>query len=85
MNINNAMKKLQMAILQTGLVININRSQFFSADQKRFIPMVSLTTKVYHYYEPSGEWKEQTFEIIRTSSQVDALMCLFDIYKAVSG
>lgn len=85
MNINNAMKKLQMAILQTGLVININRSQFFSADQKRFIPMVSLTTKVYHYYETSGEWKDQTFEIIRTSSQVDVLMCLFDIYKAVSG
>ena len=84
MNINNAMKKLQMAILQTGLVININRSQFFSADQKRFIPMVSLTTKVYHYYETSGEWKDQTFEIIRTSSQVDVLMCLFDIYKAVS-
>lgn len=85
MNISGTMKKLQRAILNTGLVIAINRAQFYSVDQKRFIPMISLTTKVFHYYEKTCEWKEQTFEIIRTSSQVDALMCLADIYKAVSG
>jgi len=84
MNIAGTMKKLQKAILQTGLVININRTQFYSANQKRFIPVISLTTKVFHYYESTCEWKDQTFEIIRTSSQVDALMCLVDIYKAVS-
>lgn len=79
------MKKLQKAILQTGLAISISRSQFYSVDQNRFIPIVSLTTKVFHYYEKLGEWKEQTFEIIRTSSQIDAMMCMVDIYKAVSG
>lgn len=84
-NINGTMKKIQMAILQTGLVITISRSQFYSQEQKRFIPMISLSTKVFHYYEKFGEWKDQTFEIIRTSSQVDALMCMVDIYKAVSG
>lgn len=83
MNINSKMKKLQMAILQSGLAISINRSQFYSVEQNRFIPMVSLSTKVFHYYERLGEWKNQTFEIIRTSSQVDALMCLLEIYKAV--
>ena len=83
MNINSKMKKLQMAILQSGLAISINRSQFYSVEQNRFIPMVSLSTKVFHYYERLGEWKDQTFEIIRTSSQVDALMCLLEIYKAV--
>ena len=83
MNINSKMKKLQMAILQRGLAISINRSQFSSVEQNRFIPMVSLSTKVFHYYEGIGEWKDQTFEIIRTSSQVDALMCLLEIYKAV--
>ena len=83
MNINSKMKKLQMAILQIGLAISINRSQFYSVEQNRFIPMVSLSTKVFHYYERLGEWKDQTFEIIRTSSQVDALMCLLEIYKAV--
>ena len=83
MNINSKMKKLQMAILQSGLAISINRSQFYSVEQNRFIPMVSLPTKVFHYYERLGEWKDQTFEIIRTSSQADALMCLLEIYKAV--
>lgn len=83
LNINSKMKKLQMAILQSGLAISINRSQFYSVEQNRFIPMVSLSTKVFHYYERLGEWKDQTFEIIRTSSQVDALMCLLEIYKAV--
>lgn len=83
MNINSKMKKLQMAILQSGLAISINRSQFYSVEQNRFIPIVSLSTKVFHYYERLGEWKDQTFEIIRTSSQVDALMCLLEIYKAV--
>ena len=83
MNINSKMKKLQMAILQCGLAISINRSQFYSVEQNRFIPMVSLSTKVFHYYERLGEWKDQTFEIIRTSSQADALICLLEIYKAV--
>lgn len=83
MNINSKMKKLQMAILQSGLAISINRSQFYSVEQNRFISMVSLSTKVFHYYERLGEWKDQTFEIIRTSSQADALMCLLEIYKAV--
>lgn len=83
LNINSKMKKLQMAILQSGLAISINRSQFYSVEQNRFIPMVSLSTKVFHYYERLGEWKDQTFEIIRTSSQVDALICLLEIYKAV--
>lgn len=84
MNINGKMKKLQQAILQTGLVITINHSQFYSAEQKRFVPIVTLSTKVTHYYERFEEWKDQTYEIIRTSSQVDALMCLVDIYKAVT-
>lgn len=84
-NINGTMKKLQMAILQSGLAITIGRTQFYSPEQHRFIPMISLSTKVFHYYEKSGEWKEQTFDIIRTSSQADALMCMVDIYKAVSG
>lgn len=84
-NINNTMKKLQKAILQTGLAVAISRSQFYSVDQNRFIPIISLTTKVFHYSKKTDEWKDQTFEIIRTSSQVDALMCMVDIYKAVSG
>lgn len=84
MNINGKIKKLQMALLQRGLAIAIGRTQFYSNEQQRFIPIISLSTKVFHYYEKSGEWKDQTFEIIRTSSQTDVLMCLVDIYKAVT-
>ena len=85
MNIQTTMKKLQKAILQTGLVININRSQFYSHEQNRFIPVVILVTKVSRYFESTDKWKDVDMEIIRTSSQVDALNCLVDIYKAVSG
>lgn len=85
MNIAGTMKKLQKALLETGLVININRTQFYSAEQNRFIPIISLSTKVSHFNKRTSEWKEQSYEIIRTSSQVDALMCLVDIYKAVRG
>lgn len=84
MNIQTTMKKLQKAILQTGLVININRSQFYSYEQKKFIPVVTLVTKVGRYFESTDEWKNVNYEIIRTSSQVDALLCMVDIYKAVS-
>ena len=78
------MKRLQKAILQHGLAITISRGEFYSNDQKRFVPTITLSTKVFHHYERTGEWKDQTFEIIRTSSQVDALLCMVEIYKAVS-
>ena len=82
MNINGTIKKLQTAILQSGLIITISRSQFYSADQKRFVPIITLSTKVSSLNK-KNEWKEKEFEIIRTSSQIDVMLCLVDIYKAV--
>lgn len=83
MNINGTMKKLQTAILQTGLPITISRSQFYSVDQNRFVPVITLSTKI-SALNKKGEWKDRDFKIIRTTSQVDALLCMVDIYKAVS-
>ena len=83
MNISGIIKKLQKAILHKGLAIAINRNQFYSADKGCFIPIISLTTRIT-YLTKKGEWKEKNYEIIRTSSQVDVLECLVDIYKAVS-
>lgn len=83
MNINGTIKKLQTAILRTGLVITINRSQFYSGEQKRFITMISLSTKETYYCEKRQGWKERSFEIIKTPSQVEVLNCMVDIYKAV--
>ena len=83
MNINGTIKKLQTAILQYGIPITISRSQFYSADQNRFVPIISLSMKVSALTK-LGIWKDINYEIIRTSSQIDALLCLVDIYKAVS-
>lgn len=84
MNMNAMMNKLQTAILHKGLPISINRSQFYSAEQKRFIPVMTLSTKVYRLNEKTGIWSDKDYEIIRTCSQPDVLECLADIYKAVS-
>ena len=84
MNVNAIMNKLQTAILHKGLAISINRTQFFSAEQKRFIPVITLTTKVTHRNQNTGKWSNQDYEIMRTCSMPDALECLADIYKAVS-
>ena len=82
MNKNGTMKKLQTAILQQGIPITISRSQFYSAEQNRFVPIITLSMKVSALTK-MGIWKDINYEIIRTSSQVDALLCLVDIYKAV--
>lgn len=83
MNIKGTMKKLQTAILQTGLPITISNNQFYSPDQNRFVPIIILSTKIYSLGR-DGEWKDKNYEILRTSSKIDALMCLVEIYKAVS-
>jgi hypothetical protein len=46
MNCNAVMKKLQRAILSTGLVIKISASQFYSEEQDRFLrlPAAFFTT-----------------------------------------
>lgn len=44
MNLNTTMKKLQRAILSTGLVIKIGTSQFYSPEQGRMITMWILST-----------------------------------------
>ena len=83
MKIKGTTKKLQSAILQTGLPITITSSQFYSVDQNRFIPIITLSTKTFTKCK-NGEWKDKNYEILRTSSQVEILLCLAEIYKAVS-
>lgn len=84
MNTAATIKKLQQAIVHHGLIININKSQFYSTDKKCFIPVISLTTRIT-YLNKYDQWREKNFEILKTTSQTDILLCLVDIYKAVSG
>lgn len=84
MNYIGTMNRLQRALLQHNLVVTIGRSEFFSVDQGRFIPMYSLTTPILTYSNRQKRWVNGKLEIIKTCSQIDALMCMVDIYKAVS-
>lgn len=83
MNLNGRMKKLQTAIIKTGLVIKVNTHQFYSVDQKRMITSYSICTPVTYYSERKEEWKEKDHEILKTCSMPDIIFCLLDIYKAV--
>ena len=76
------MRKLQRAILQTGLVIKIGTTQFYSAEQKRMITIYILSTRVLQKNQ-RGEWKEKDYEILRTASQIEVENCLNNIWQAV--
>lgn len=82
MNLNRIMKKLQLAILQTGLVIKINTRQFFSQDQNRMITIFVLSTPVT-YINTYGKCKLKDFEILSSASGIEIVKCLNDIYRAV--
>ena len=81
-NLKGKMKKLQTAIVKSGLIIKINQNQFYSADQNRMITSYRIITPTYQ--KIGGEWKDKDYEILKTCSIVDIIYCLMDIYKAVS-
>ena len=84
MNLKGKLKKLQTAILKTGLVIKVNQNQFFSDDQKRMITIYRICTPVDYYSEKYHEWKMTDYEVLKTCSMSEVIFCLLDIYKAVS-
>ena len=83
MNLRGKMKKLQTAIIGTGLVIKINSNQFFSDDQKRVITSYQITTPVTQWSDLKQEWGKRDYEIVKTCSMPEIIMCLVDIYKEV--
>ena len=85
MNLNGRMKKLQTAIVKTGFVIKINTNQFYSDEQKRMITSYRICTPITCFSEKYQKWKIMDFEILKTCSMIDIVLCLLDIYKAVSG
>ena len=82
-NLSAIVKKLQRAILSTGLVIKLGSSQFYSADQGRTITMWSLSTPVMEYSK--GKWKMRDLEILRTASQADVVLTLKEIWEQSQG
>lgn len=82
MNFGKIKNKLQRAILQRGIVIKIGTTQFYSKEQNRMITIHILSTRIT-YQNTNGEWKEKDYEILRSSSQVEIINCLNDIWQEV--
>lgn len=83
MNINRSMKKLQRAIVNKGMIIKINSNQFFSPEQNRMITSYRVCTPVVKYSFKDKTTYETDYEIIKSCSIAEIVMCLSDIYKAV--
>ena len=81
MNLNTTMKKLQRAILSTGLVIKIGTSQFYSPEQGRMITMWILSTPTLQ--NGRNGWRTRDYEILQSASAVDAVKCLAEIWEEV--
>lgn len=81
MNLNTNMKKLQRAILSTGLVIKIGTSQFYSPEQERMITMWILSTPTLQ--NGLNGWRMRDYEILRTASAVEAVKCMADVWEQV--
>lgn len=82
MNLTGKMKKLQMAIVKSGLPVKVNTQQFHSVDQNRMINSYRVTIPVSSRTK-DGEWKEKEYEVIKTCSMPEVIFCLADIWKAV--
>ncbi len=83
MNLNATMKKLQRAILSTGLVIKIGTSQFYSPEQGRMITMWILSTPTLQ--NGRNGWRMRDYEVLRTASAVEAVKCLADVWEQTKG
>ena len=83
MNLNTTMKKLQRAILSTGLVIKIGTSQSYSSEQGRMITMWIWSTPTLH--NGRSGWRVRDYEILRTASAVEAVKCLADVREQIKG
>lgn len=83
-NLKAITKKLQKAILQTGLVIKMGSTQFYSQEQQRMITIYILSTTIIQRNQ-SGEWTDKNYEILRSASDVEIVRCLSDIWQQVKG
>lgn len=79
MNLNVVMRKLQRAIVSTGLVVKIGTRQFYSQEQGRLITIYILSTPVLQ--QGKSGWRTKDYEIIRTASQLDVVYALRDIWE----
>lgn len=75
-------KKTSKSYIIHRIIIKIGTSQFYSHEQERLITVTIISTPVFRPTK-RGEWKDCDYEILRTASQYDVVMCLKEIWEAV--
>ena len=75
--LKSTISRLQKAIISTGYIVKINTSQFYSEEQKRTITVYSLVTPT----KKNNKVKNQ--EILRSTSQIELIKCLAEIWEGV--
>ena len=68
-DLSKTMYKLQTALKKKGVIVYINTSQFYSAEQDRFIKMYRIL------------YKKQT--LVNTASQIKVVRALNELWKEV--
>lgn len=75
-NLKGKMKKLQTALVKSGVLVKINQYQFYSEDQKRMITQ-------YRVVETNQNTRKDT-EKLKTCSMVEVIKYLLERYRQVS-
>lgn len=84
MNLKGKMTKIQAGLSNLGFPVKVNTRQFYSEETHRMITIYSVNVRVDYYSEKYKDWRVKDYEILSTSSIPDVVICLLDIYKAVS-
>ena len=83
-NLKNKMKKLQTALVKSGIIISINHTQFYSEDQQRMITQYHILTPQDVWDEKQKKYVKKNKEILKTCSMVEVIKCLLEQYRQVS-
>lgn len=78
------MRKLQRAILTTGLVVKASTNQFYSDEQGRMITIYVLSTPTLQKGK-NDSWSTKDYVILKTTSVIEIVKCLADIWEQTRG
>lgn len=84
MNLKSKLKKLQTALVKSGVIVKINQTQFYSADQQRMITQYHVILPTEEYNEEKEKNIVKNTEILKTCSVPEVINCLLSMYRQVN-
>ena len=82
-NLKGKIKKLQTALVKSGIRVKVNQLQFYSQDQNRMITQYHICTQQEKYNQKKEKYEVKDVEILKTCSCVEVIKCLLDLYEQV--